>query len=271
VKLTLYYGDCMKIMQKMKNNVVDAVITDPPYNISQENKVISRRNLSSSMHRRNADIKLDFGKWDRFDEQEYYKFTESWFREIARILKPKGWFASFFSKERTGWFTDPLGGLFVKYGFEAKTIITWHKTNPVPQFRKVNFLSSTEFIVVGSKGKSKIPNFYEQKNMHNFYETPNSSIWKKTSHPTEKPIELMKWLVSILSHEDDTILDPFLGSGTTMEACLNLKRNCIGIEKNPKYVDMVKNRLNWDSTLSNVEFEFFEGSINSKNVQRGDK
>jgi len=258
IKLTLIQGDCLKVLPKIPDESVDLVVTDPPYNISQENKKLSRKSLSSKLHKRDSDIILDFGEWDRRTEEEYKVFTERWFKEIVRILKPKSWFLSFFSKERIGYFTDPLDGLFKKYGFKTRTVITWCKSNPTPSFRKVNFLSSTEFIVVGSKGKCKVRNFLEQKHMKNYFITPNSSSWQETEHPTEKPLSLIKWLIRICSNKNDTVLDPFLGSGTTMKACLELRRNCIGIEINPEYIEITKKRLNWGSSLGNVKFEFLD-------------
>jgi len=257
VKLTLIQGDALKVLPKLPLESVDLVLTDPPYNISQESKKLSRKNLSSKLHKRNSDIILDFGEWDRLTEEEYKVFTEKWFKEIVKILKPKSWFLSFFSKERIGYFTDPINGLFEKYDFKTRTIITWCKSNPTPSFRKVNFLSSTEFIVAGSKGKCKVKNFLQQKEMKNYYITPNSSSWQETTHPTEKPVELIKWIIKICSNKNDTVLDPFLGSGTTMRACLELKRNCIGIEIEPKYIQIIKRRLNWNSTLGDVQFKFY--------------
>lgn len=262
VKLTLIQGDCLKILPKLPDESVDLVMTDPPYNISQEGKKLSRKNLSTKLHKRNSDIILDFGQWDKLTEEEYRVFTEKWFKEIVRVLKSKSWFFSFFSKERAGYFTNPINGLFKKYGFKTRTIITWCKSNPTPSFIKVNFLSSTEFIVVGSKGKCKVKNFLQQKEMKNYYITPNSSSWQETNHPTEKPIELIKWIIKICSNKNEIVLDPFLGSGTTMKACLELKRNCIGIEINPKYIEITKKRLNWGSSLGNVEFRFFDEKKN---------
>lgn len=227
--------DCLKGMKQLKPNSIDLIVTDPPYNISQKGKKISRKNLSSKNHKRNQDIILDFGEWDNRSETDFLKFTKKWFGECARVLKPKGWFFSFFSKERIGHFVSPLNGLFQQHNFMCKTIITWHKTNPVPSFRKMSFLSACEFIVVGSKGNSKVPNFLLQKQMHNFFETPNSSIYGQTSHPTEKPLSLIEWLVSVGSHEDEVVLDPFMGSGTTAVACLNTKRKYIGFELNKDY------------------------------------
>ena len=267
VKLTLIQGDSLKVMKKMPDESVDTIITDPPYNISQEGKNLSRKRLNSTMFKRNSDVVLDFGEWDKKTEEDFYGFTKNWFAETARVLKEGGWFASFFSKERIGWFTCPIRGLFKEFGFKTRTIITWHKTNPTPSFRKMNFLSSTEFIVVGSKGASRIPNFLQQKEMHNFFETPNGSSWKATNHPTEKSPDLLKWLVSTMSNEGDTILDPFLGSGTTMKASLELNRNCIGIEIEPKYIQITKDRLNWGSSLNpDVQFEFLteEDVLSSK-------
>ena len=239
----LYVGDALEVLKTLPDESVDCVITDPPYNISQEGKKLARKNLSSKQHKRNSDILLDFGEWDRKSEKKYYEFTENWFKEVVRILKPKKWFATFFSKERIGYFSCPLNGFFKKYGFKTRTIIAWHKTNPSPSFRKMNFLSSTEFIVVGSKGKSKIPNFLEQKYMHNFFETPNSSSYQQTIHPTEKPESLISWLVKILSNQQEIILDPFAGSGTTMIVAEKLGRNSIGIELNPKYTELIKKRF----------------------------
>jgi len=258
IKLTLIQGDCLKVLPKIPDESVDLVVTDPPYNISQENKKITRKYLSSKTHRRDSDIILDFGEWDRMDEVEYKTFTEMWFKEIARILKPKSWFFSFFSKERIGYFTDPINGLFKRYGFKTRTVITWCKSNPTPSFRKVNFLSSTEFIVVGSKGRCKIKNFLQQKEMKNYYILPNSSSWQETAHPIEKPTELIKWFIRTGSNQNEIVLDPFLGSGTTMKACLELKRNCIGIEINSEYVEIAKKRLNWGSSLGDVEFKFYK-------------
>lgn len=236
-------ADCIEYMKTMPDNSVDAIITDPPFNISEEGKDIQRKSLPSKFHKRNSNVKKDFGEWDRLPERNYKNFIELWFNEAQRILKPKGWIFIFFSKERVGYFTDPLDGLFNFHGFKTRTIISWHKTNPVPSFRKMNFLSSCEFIVVGSKGESRIPNFLMQKEMHNFFETPNSSSYGKTKHPTEKPEELVEHLVRIGSNEGEIIFDPFIGSGTTAIACLKLNRKFIGIEKEEEYVRICKSRI----------------------------
>jgi len=240
---TQILGDCIEELKSFPDETFDLIIVDPPFNISQSGKSIGRKTLSSKMHKRDSSVKLDFGEWDKKPELEYKEFTRKWFKECARVLKEKGWIFIFFSKERVGYFTDPIKSFFLDNGFKTRTIITWHKTNPVPSFRKVNFLSSCEFIVVGSKGDSKLPNFLMQKEMHNFFQTANSSAYGKTKHPTEKPTELIRWLIKVGSNEGDLVLDCFGGSGTTGVACKQLNRNYILIEKEQKYYDMALGRL----------------------------
>ncbi|MCM8803595.1 MAG: site-specific DNA-methyltransferase, partial [Candidatus Omnitrophica bacterium] len=76
-------------------------------------------------------------------------------------------------------------------------------------------------------------------------------------HPTQKPLKVMENIVAKASEPNMLVLDPFLGSGTAMVACKNLKRSCIGVEINSKYIEIIKKRLNWGSSLSNkIEWEF---------------
>lgn len=255
---TIRNCDAYDGLRELPDNSVDMVIADPPYNISQDSLSIKRNNLRSPSFKRAADVKLDFGEWDKWTEEQFYEFTEKWFKECVRVLKPKGWFFSFFSKERIGYFCDPRNGLFLQNGINVKTIITWHKTNPVTSFRKMNYLSSTEFIVVGSKGESKIPNFLLQKDMHNFYETPNSSIYGETDHPTEKPVSLVKWLIITATNEGDLVLDPFMGSGTTAVAARSVGRNFIGFEIDENYCKMAKKRIEKNMVMYDItQFEGF--------------
>lgn len=241
MKNRIILGDCIKELKKLEDNSIDCIITDPPYMISQKGKSIGRKSLSSKSWKRNMDIKLDFGKWDNFeDETDFFQFTESWFKECARILKPKGWIYIFFDKQKTGYFDLILGP---KYGIKSRTVFAWLKSNPVPSFRKVNWLSASEFIWVGSKGDCKIKNFLQQKDMHNNMVTPNKSSYGETKHPTEKPLLVIEKFVKVNTDEGGIILDPFGGSGTTAIACLKLNRKYILIEKEEEYYKMAKKRI----------------------------
>lgn len=237
----IIHGDCLIELKRIPDNSIDCIITDPPYMISQKGKSIGRKSLNSKSWKRNMDIKLDFGEWDNFDsEEEFFRFTENWFKECSRVLKEKGWIYIFFDKQKIGYFDLTLSK---KYGIKGRTIFAWLKSNPVPSFRKVNWLSASEFIWVGSKGECKLKNFLMQKEMFNYMITPNKSSYGETSHPTEKPLLLLEKLIKVNTNEGDIVLDPFLGSGTTAIACINLNRKFIGIEKNEGYFNMAKERI----------------------------
>jgi len=237
----IYCMDCLEGLKLLPNNSVDCIITDPPYMISQAGKKISRKSLSSKSWKRDMDIRLDFGEWDNFDSEDtFFKFTESWFSECARVLKPKSWIYIFFDKQKMGYF-DLL--LSKKYGIKGRTIFVWLKSNPVPSFRKVNWLSASEFVWVGSKGECKLKNFLQQKEMFNYMVTPNKSSYGKTEHPTEKPEIIIEKFIKTSSNKNDVILDPFIGSGTTAVVCNRLGRNFIGFEINQDYIKIANRRL----------------------------
>lgn len=226
-------------MKEIPDNCVDLIIADPPYNISKLNDNRDRSKLNAPIFRRKSPLRYDFGKWDNLERQEFLDFTQRWLFESIRLLKREGaTMVSFFNKEDISF----LGWLAKTKGVRTRTIISWHKTNPVPSFRKVNYLSACEFIWIGSIGKWTF-NFGKQKDMHNFFETANSSAYGETEHPTEKPKSLISHLIKIHSNKNNTVLDLFSGSGTTAVACRELNRNFIGIERNPEYCKIAGQRL----------------------------
>jgi len=96
-------GNCLEILPTFEGESFDAVITDPPYNISNEN-VISR---GSQGKYKGQDLTHDYHEWDKFDcEYDYYVFTQGWVAECARLLKPGGFLISFFDKRRLSWIFD---------------------------------------------------------------------------------------------------------------------------------------------------------------------
>ena len=243
----LYCGDCREILKRIPNDLVNLLVTDPPYGISQKGEKISRTNFRHLNVKRTSDIKLDFGEWDHFQSlDEFIGFTESWFKECIRILKNKSWIYVFFDKMKTGIFDIFLAP---KYNLKSRTIFVWCKTNPTPSFRKVNWISATEFVWVGSKGETKLKNFLNQKDMYNYMLTPNKSSYKKTEHLTEKPEILISKFVLTSSLENEIVLDPFAGSGTTLVVAEKLGRKWIGIEISKDYCDIIVKRLKASRTL----------------------
>lgn len=236
----VHCADCLEFMKNIPDNSIDLILTDPPYNISKENDNRNRSNLNSPIMRRKSPLKYDFGEWDNMSREDFLTFTKNWLLECCRILRYGGTIISFFNKEDISF----LGWETKKMNIRTRTIFTWCKQNPVPSFRKVNYLSATEFIWIGSKGKSDWTfNFNYQKEMMNFMNIPNASSYGETEHPTEKPLKLIKHFIKIHSNQNDIILDCFLGSGTTAVACLQTNRKYIGIEISPEYCKIAEERI----------------------------
>ena len=238
--MELKQGDCLELMKELQDESIDCIITDPPYNISKENDNRDRSKADSPVMRRKSPLRFDFGEWDNKTREDFLQFTTNWLKECCRVLKDGGAIISFFNKEDISY----LGWVGKKEGIRTRLIFTWCKSNPVPSFRKVNYLSATEYIWIGNKGtKAWTFNFKMQKEMKNYMITSNSSAYKKTGHPTEKPEELIKHFIEIHTNKGDVILDPFMGSGTTGVACQELQRNFIGFELDDKYFAIAKKRI----------------------------
>lgn len=218
----LLKGDCLELMKDIPDESVDAVITDPPYNISRENHF-------SSMGRSG----VYFGDWDKgFDQVSYLK-------ELFRVLKKGGTAVIFNSQQNVGLlnqYADERDLLF-------KDVIYWVKSNPMPRNRDRRYVTSVEnAVTIVKKGKKWTFNRQRPTYENGLFKYPIVSP-KERIHPTQKPVQLMEDLVRIHSNENDVILDPFLGSGSTGVACVNTNRNFIGMEVNEEYFNKAKNRI----------------------------
>jgi site-specific DNA-methyltransferase (adenine-specific) len=209
---TLYQGDCLEILPTLGK--VDAVVTDPPYDERTHSRARSLKNGGS-------DIGINFDWLSNFDHVE------------AMLQKSSGWVIAFCSLEQLGAYQAAAGD---KRWMRAAI---WDRPNGTPQISGDRPAQGAEGIAV----------------MHSRDTKPKWSgggtrgCWRyqinrdKYDHPTIKPCALMEKLVSLFSENDQTILDPFMGSGTTGVACMNLGREFIGIELEPKYFDIACERI----------------------------
>jgi len=221
-KVDLYNGDCLEVMDKLieKGVKVDAVITDPPYNIAKDNNF-------KSMGRTG----IDFGEWDKgFD-------LFSYINRVYKLLDKNGSFIVFNDWKNLGDITKYSENL----GFVCKDMIRLEKTNPMPRNRDRRYITDFECAVWFTMPKAK----WVFNRQSDTYERPKfvGSV-EKGFHPTQKNTGLMEWLTKIHSNENQTVLDPFMGSGTTGVACKNLNRNFIGIELDEKYFKIAEERIN---------------------------
>jgi site-specific DNA-methyltransferase (adenine-specific)/modification methylase len=246
IKMILIQGDCLKVLPTLPDNSVDLVLTDPPYNIDFE-KYNSLTDRGRHFHY------TEELKWNTCDLKEISKVL---FGEFDRIVKESGSVIIFAPQEWAYYYYEPA----IKNNFDFKCQIIWIKDNPIPQIRHKNYRSAHENIIWFARKKEKCPftfNFTTQQEMKNVFNTPSLTSKENLGHPTQKPEKVIERLMKVHSNKGDTVLDPFLGSGTTMKVARDLKRSCIGIEINPKYIEICKKRLNWGSSLSDkIEFEF---------------
>lgn len=231
-KCLLIHDDCFSALKEIPDNSIDLILTDPPYNIAK----YSTGNLLFDWRN---DINNDLAEWD-LEELEPKKLVS----EFKRILSPKGNIFMFCSYNMIGEYHKAFDSEYDTFQF-----MVWHKTNPVPNFRKSSFLNSCELIAC-CWNKGHTWNFTNQKEMHNFIENGicmgNERIKDehgKSLHPTQKPVAILEKIIKIASNENDIVLDCFNGVGSTGEAALKLNRRYIGIEIDENYVSATKKRL----------------------------
>ena len=163
-------------------------------------------------------------------------FSEEILDELCRVMKRINVY--FFCSQKQ---IMPL----LKYFVDGKgcnwNILCWHKSNPIPACGN-KYLTDTEFILFFRQKGVKI--YGEFKTKFTYYVTPLNQVDnKKYGHPTVKPLDIVKNLIVNSSLEGETVLDPFMGSGTTCVAANELNRGYVWIEINPEYLKLAKSRV----------------------------
>jgi site-specific DNA-methyltransferase (adenine-specific) len=200
-------GDALTELKKLPDESIDLILTDPPYNA---------KNIGPNKR------KYSLGQM-QLPKKEYQKFCKNWIREGLRISNRLV-------------FTPGIGNMC--YYPQPSWALCWHKPVAVSFNRFGGFNAWEPIFVYGKIAKGKrLGQDYLLFNTLNFTKGPEKE------HPCPKPLELIKFLVDRFSNEREIILDPFCGSGTTCVAAKQLKRNFIGIEINPDYCEIARQRL----------------------------
>lgn len=224
----LILGNAYTVIDELikAGTTVNHIITDPPYNISRENNF---NTLRSPRHG------VDFGEWDsNFD-------LFSWIPKYEKILDKNGSMIIFCSYRYMSFIIKAMEDC----GIEVKDILVWRKSNPMPRNIDRRYVQDMEFAVWGVKKGSKWV-FNKSKDkpyMRSLFETNTVSGNERTNHPTQKSLKLMQEIIDIHTNENDLIIDPFMGSGTTGLACLNEHRKFLGIELDKSYFNISANRI----------------------------
>ena len=234
--IDLKQQDAYEFLQETPSDSVDLVLTDPPYEISKPYGFIDSLTKpdgtpQSERTLRRFGISLDFGEWDK-NELNLLPYIQ----EMYRVLKPSGTMIMFYDI----WKITPLKNMMEASKFKQLRYLEWIKTNPVPINSKINYLTNSREIALTGVKKSK-PVFNSEYD-NGVYRYPIYHA-KDRFHPTQKSLKLFEDLIKKHSNQDDTVLDCFLGSGTTAVAALRTKRNFIGCEIDESYYIKMKERV----------------------------
>lgn len=209
-------------MKDIPDGSIDLVVTDPPY------KTITGGDCNGKNSERPKGMLS--GNRKLFKNQNM-KISD-WIPEVFRVLKNGSHCYIFTNSLNLKEMLDESD----KAGFKLHNLLVWEKNNCTPS---QYYMKNCEYILFLRKGKAKwINNIGESKTVHKF----NNIIGNK-NHPTEKPVDLLKFYINNSSSLEDTVLDPFMGAGSTGIACIETNRKFIGIEIDDSYFEIAKNRL----------------------------
>lgn len=228
-------SDCLEALKQIPDNSVDLIVTDPPYNLG--NFMRSRGTNMGKLR----DNYFAYSGWDDLNFEDWSSQMDLFLAECHRVLKKRGALLIFMSIIKV----ETIIKFAQQYGLYYKTVGIWHKTNPMPRNMNLQFVNSTEtwLYFVNDAPTGTFNN--NGKIIHDFVEssTINTSERKFGKHPTQKPLSVIKHFISLLSNENEIVLDPFMGSGSTGVACEILNRKFIGIELNADYFSIAQKRL----------------------------
>lgn len=240
----LIQGDSLSILKKIEPKSIDMIFADPPYFLSGDGITCNAGKM----------VSVKKGNWDeKIDIDRKHKFNRKWIRLCKEVLKDNG----------TLWISGTMHNIYSigmaleQEGFKIINNITWKKLNPPPNISCRAFTHSTETVIWAKKDMKKSKHKFNYdvmkelnngKQMKDVWETSLTKLSEKKygKHPTQKPIELLERIILASTDENDLILDPFSGSGTTGIVANKLNRKYIGIEKEIEYLELTIRRKNGD-------------------------
>ncbi len=243
---TIIAGDCIEKLKSIPDKSVDMVFADPPYNLQLNNR-LSRPDDSV--------VNGVNDTWDKFKSfSDYDDFTYNWLKEIHRIMKDNAtiWIIGSYHN------IFRVGSILQNLGFWILNDIIWIKDNPMPNFKGTRFTNAHETLIWASKNQTSkyLFNYEAMKALNDDLQMRsdwNMPICPKAErlkndlgekvHSTQKPEHLLYRVILSSTKENDVILDPFFGTGTTGAVAKKLNRNFIGIEQDETYIKYATERI----------------------------
>ena len=232
-KITLHHGDSLPIMAMMPNASFDAIVTDPPY-ASGGLKAAERKQVTSRKYQSTGaqTIFEDF-YGDGLDQRAYMRWSTMWLNEARRLLKDGGNLLCFIDWRQLPTLTDAVQCA----DFMWRGVAVWDKLNSRPN--KNGIAQEAEFVIWATKGS--IPDRYNPVYLRGVWRHPIVSTINK-DHATQKPVALMRDLLKLVP-QGGAVLDPFMGSGSTLVAAQELGLTATGIEKSEHYYNVAQHRV----------------------------
>ena len=239
-RVRLFNGDCLAVLAELPEESVDVVFADPPYFLSN----------GGTTCKNGKRVSVNKGKWDRSKGvEENHAFNTKWLEACQRVLRPNGtiWVSG------TNHVIYSVGFAMQQLGFKILNTVTWEKPNPPPNLSCRYFTHSTEQVIWAAR-TTKSKHYFDYKEMRSRNgDKQMKDVWRMPAppkreklhgkHPTQKPLTLLERLVTASCPPEGDVLDPFNGSGTTGLAALSTGRNYTGIELDPEYLELTRNRL----------------------------
>lgn len=209
--IDLRLGNCLELLKDVENNSVDVSFTSPPYNRKRNDKYENFKDINDNWYQLNVDV----------------------IKELLRVTKGH----VFYNLQANYYNRRDVYKLIGEFSKDIVDIHIWEKSNPMPA-SGLSITNAVEyFIVLGDKSLKSNKTY--TKNI--ITTSVNSKMPKE--HKAVMKYEVAEHFISMFTKESDTVLDCFMGLGTTGVACYKLNRNFIGMELNGEYLDMAKKRI----------------------------
>lgn len=211
--IDLRQGDCLEVMKSIPDDSVDMVLADPPYGMSFQS---GRRKVK---HR-------------AIENDDTLLWIDDFMSQCSRIAK--GDTAHYFF---CSWHNVDIFKQAAEKYFKVKNVLVWVKNNHGSGDLLADYAPKHELVLFCHKGRRKY-NGKRECNILEFAKTNNAL------HPTQKPVDMLEFMIEKFSDEGQVVIDPFMGSGSTGVACVNTNRKFIGIELDETYFKVAQSRIN---------------------------
>jgi site-specific DNA-methyltransferase (adenine-specific) len=227
----LYNGDALAVLRELPDASVDAVVTDPPYSSGGLHAGARRRDPAAKYQQTGTKRTYPPMLGDCKDQRSFALWATLWLSECWRLTKPGAPCLVFSDWRQLPLMTDAVQAA----GFEWRGIVVWHKPTARPMLGA--FRRDAEFVVhaVHAPAKTHTRRCFPGVFAHRV--VPADKV-----HLTGKPVSLLVDLLGV-TRENGTILDPFMGGGTTALACMQTGRRFVGVELSEAYYELTSERI----------------------------